>query len=179
MRLLPYPTGRALFLLPVEMILAVLQLRDAQRDRLGAFARELLHILQFLPQLLRVLDLRDDRLRDLFVALEKVQQLLAHVVDEFGADFRIAQLVLRLRLEDGVFEANGNCANHRFADIVTLELAVAILVHRLEQTFAERTEMRAAVAGVLPVDEGIKRLAVTRVAVGETELQRLARVMQR
>jgi hypothetical protein len=36
MRLLPYPTGRALFLLLVEMILAVLQLRDAQRDRLGA-----------------------------------------------------------------------------------------------------------------------------------------------
>ena len=48
----------ALFLLLVEMILAVLQLRDAQHDRLGAFARELLHVLQFLPQLLRVLHLR-------------------------------------------------------------------------------------------------------------------------
>ena len=33
------------------MIFAILQLRDAQRDRLGAFARELLHVLQFLPQL--------------------------------------------------------------------------------------------------------------------------------
>jgi hypothetical protein len=54
MRLLPYPTGRALFLLLVEMIFAILQLRDAQRDRLGAFARELLHVLQFPPQLLRV-----------------------------------------------------------------------------------------------------------------------------
>jgi len=60
MRLLPYPTGRALFLLLVEMILAVLQLRNAQRDRLGAFARELLHVLQFLPQLLRILHLRED-----------------------------------------------------------------------------------------------------------------------
>ena len=62
MRLLPYPTGRALLLLLVEMIFAVLQLRNAQRDRLGAFARELLHVLQFLPQLLRVRNLRDDEL---------------------------------------------------------------------------------------------------------------------
>ena len=42
------------------MILAILQLRNAQRDRLGAFARELLHVLQFLPQLLRVRNLRED-----------------------------------------------------------------------------------------------------------------------
>ena len=52
----------ALFLLLVEMILAVLQLRDAQRDRLGALTGELLHVLQFLPQLLRVRHLRDDLL---------------------------------------------------------------------------------------------------------------------
>lgn len=61
MRLLPYPTGRALLLLLVEMILAVLQLRNAQRDHLSAFVRELLCVLQLLLQLLRVLDLRDDR----------------------------------------------------------------------------------------------------------------------
>ena len=67
----------ALFLLLVEMILAVLQLRDAQRDRLRPFARELLHVLQ----LLRVRHLRDDRLGDLSVALEKVQQLLAPMVN--------------------------------------------------------------------------------------------------
>ncbi len=45
----------ALVLFLVEMILAILQLRNAQRDRLRAFARELLDVLQFLPQLLRVL----------------------------------------------------------------------------------------------------------------------------
>ena len=50
----------ALFLLLIEMILAVLQLRDAQRDGLRAFARELLHVLQFLPQPLRVRHLRKD-----------------------------------------------------------------------------------------------------------------------
>ena len=42
------------------MILAILQLRDAQRDRLGAFARELLDVLQFLPQFLRVRHFRED-----------------------------------------------------------------------------------------------------------------------
>ena len=55
------PLPFSLFLLRVEMILAILQLRDAQRDHLGAFARELLDLLQFLPQLLSVFDLREDR----------------------------------------------------------------------------------------------------------------------
>ena len=36
----------ALFLLRVEMIFAILQLRDAQRDRLGAFARKFLGAIQ-------------------------------------------------------------------------------------------------------------------------------------
>ena len=54
-----------------------------------------------------------------------------------------------------------------------------VFVHRLEQAFAEGAQVRAAVAGVLAVDEGIKRFAVAAVAVGETKLQRLARVMQR
>ena len=47
-------------------VLAILQLRDAQRDGLGAFARALLDLLQFLPQLPRVSDLRGDRLGDVF-----------------------------------------------------------------------------------------------------------------
>ena len=53
----------ALALLLVEVILAILELRDAQGDGLGAFARQLLDLLQFLAQLLRVLDLGDDRAR--------------------------------------------------------------------------------------------------------------------
>ena len=58
----------ALFLLLIEMIFAVFQLRDTQRDGLGAFARELLDLLQFLPQLLRVRNLRRDVLGKLFPA---------------------------------------------------------------------------------------------------------------
>jgi hypothetical protein len=74
----------------VEVILAVLQLRDANGDRLGPFARELLHLLQFLPQLLGVGDLLDDLGRDVLVAIEEVQQLLAHGVHQLGANPRVA-----------------------------------------------------------------------------------------
>ncbi len=163
----------------VEVLLAVLELRDAQGDRLGAFARELLHLLQFLAQLLRVLDLRDDLRRDVLVAIEEVQQLLAHRVHQLGANLRVAELVLGLRLEHRVLQANRHRADHALAHVVALELALGVFVHRLEQAFAKRAQVRAAIAGVLAVDERIERLAVAAVAVRETELERLARVMQR
>src|SRR5262245_34966719 len=54
-----------------------------------------------------------------------------------------------------------------------------MLVDRFQQSFAERAQVRAAVRGVLAVDEGKKRLSVAAVGVGETEFQRLARIMQR
>ena len=44
----------------VEMRFAIFQLRNANRDRLGAVAREFFYVLQFLAQLLRVLNFRDD-----------------------------------------------------------------------------------------------------------------------
>jgi hypothetical protein len=89
-----------------------------------------------------------------------MQQFLAHVVDQFGADFRVAQLVLGLRLEHRVFQPDGHRADHALAHVVAFEFAVAVFIDRLEQTFAEGAQMRAAVAGVLAVDERIKRLAV-------------------
>jgi hypothetical protein len=60
----------------------------------------------FLPQLLRVRHLLDDLVGNRLVALEKMQQLLAHVVDQLRANLRVAQLVLRLRFEHGVFQTN-------------------------------------------------------------------------
>ena len=68
----------ALFALRVEVVLAILELRDAERDGLGAFARELLDRLQLLPQLLGVRHLLDDLVGDGLVALEEMQQFLAH-----------------------------------------------------------------------------------------------------
>ena len=159
----------------VEMIFAILELRDADGDGLGAFARELLDLLQFLAQLPRVLDLGHDLFGDLLVAIEEVQQFFAHVVDEFGADFGVAEFVLGLRFEHRVFQANRHRADHAFADVVAFVFGVAVFVDRFEQAFAKGAQVRAAVAGVLAVDEGIKRLAVAAVAVRETKFQRLAR----
>ena len=124
-------------------------------------------------------DLGDDFFGDVLVAVEKVQQFLAHVVDQFGADFRVAELVLGLRFKHRVLQADGHRADHAFAHVVAFVFALGVFVDRLEQAFAKRAQVRAAVAGVLAVDEGIKRLAVAAVAVRETKFQRLARVMQR
>ena len=61
----------------VIMQLAILELRNADGDRLGALAGQFFHLLQFLAQLLRVLDLGDEVLRHVLVAVEKMEQLLA------------------------------------------------------------------------------------------------------
>ena len=169
----------ALVLLPVEVDLAVLELRDAQRDGLGPLTGKLLHVLQLFAKLLRVLDLPHDLLRDGFVAVEEMEQLLAHLVDQLGADLRVAQLVLRLRLEERVLHADGHRADHALAHVVAVVALLRVFVHRLEQALAEGAQVRAAVAGVLAVDEGVETLAVAAVGVREAELQRLAREVQR
>ena len=74
---------------------------------------------------LGVLDLGDDLLGDLLVAVEEVQQLLAHPVHQLGADFRVAQLVLGLRLEHRVLQPDGHRADHALAHVVAVELLVA------------------------------------------------------
>ncbi len=124
-------------------------------------------------------DFGQDLLGDLLVAVEEVQQFLAHPVDQVGADFGVAQLVLGLRFEHRVLEADRHRAHHAFAHVVALEFFPAVFVDRFEQAFPKRAQVRAAVAGVLAVDKGIEGLAVAAVAVGETELERLLGVMQR
>src|SRR5205823_5265222 len=68
---------------------------------------------------------------------------------------------------------------HALAHVVAIEFLFAVLVDRLEQAFAERAQVRAAVGGVLAIDERIKGFAEAAVGMGETELKRLFRVMQR
>ncbi len=163
----------------VEMDLAVLQLRNAQRHGTCAFAGQFLDLLQFLPQRLGVLHLGENLIRHLLVAVEEMQQLLAHAVDQLGADFRVAQLVLRLRLEHRIFQPDGHSTDHAFADVVAVVTLARMLVHRLEQPLTEGAQVRAAVAGVLAVHKRVERLAITAVRVGEAKLQRLAGVMER
>ena len=163
----------------VEMDFAILELRDSDGDGPGAFAGEFLHLLQFLAELLRVFDLRNDFLRDLLVAMEEMEQFFADFVDQFRADFRVAEFVLGLRLEDRVFEPKRDRADHALAHVVAFVAGLGILVHRFEQALAERAQVRAAVGSVLAVDKREERLAVAAVGVGETEFERLARVMER
>jgi hypothetical protein len=161
------------------VILAILELRNANGDGFGALAGEFLDFLQFLAELACVLDFRDDFFRDLFVAIEEVEKFFADAIDEFSADFGVAEFVFGLRFEDGVFQANGDCADHAFADVVAFEFLLPVLVDGFQEAFAECAEVRAAVAGVLAIDEGIKAFAETAVAVSEAEFEGLFGVMQR
>ena len=108
-----------------------------------------------------------------------MEQLFADLVDQLGTEFSVAEFVLGLRLEDGVLEANRHRPDHALADVVPFVASLGILVHRLEQALAECAEVRAAVGGVLAVDEREESLAVAAVGVGEAELQCLARVVER
>ena len=106
--------------------------------------------------------------------LKKCSSSSRTLIDQVGADFGVAEFVLGLRFEHRVLQANRHRADHAFAHVVAFEFLLAVFVHGLEQAFAEGAQVRAAVAGVLAVDEGIKRFAVAAVAVRETELERLA-----
>ena len=82
-----------------------------------------------------------------------MEQFLAHGVDQIRADFRVPQLVFRLRLEDRVLQSDGHRPNHALAHVVPFKLALGVLVDRLEKPLAERAQMGAAVPGELAVDK--------------------------
>ena len=166
-------------LLLSKWFLQSLSCGNANGDGLGAFAGQFLDLLQFFAQLARVLDLGDDLLGDLLVAVEEVEEFLPHPVDEVRADFRVPELVLGLGLENRVLQPDGYRADHAFADVVAFEFLPSVFIDGLEQAFSESAEVGAAVAGVLAVDKGIEGLAVAAVAMGETELEGFVRVMER
>ena len=85
------------------MDFAILELRDADGNGLGALAGEFLYLLEFLAELFGVLDLCQDLFRDLLVAVEEMKEFFADVVDQLRTDFGVAQFVLRLGLEHRVF----------------------------------------------------------------------------
>ena len=104
------------------MDLAVFELRHPDRDRLRALTRHLLDRLQLLAQLLRLLDLADHALAGLGIAVEQIDDDVAHPGDELGADLRVSELVLRLRLENRVLKADGHGPQNALAHVVPIEL---------------------------------------------------------
>ena len=129
-----------------------------------------MHLLQFLAKLLGVLGLADDFFGDALIAIEKVEQFLADVVDQLSANLGVAQLVLGLGFEHGIFEPDRHGADHGFPDVVAFVFGVAVFVDGFEQAFAKGAQVRAAVGGILAVDERIKSFAIAAVAVGETDI---------
>src|SRR5213594_3629906 len=84
-----------------------------------------------LTKLPAVFNLRKNLPGDLLVAIEEMKEFFADFVDELGTDFRVAQLVFGLRLEDRILQTNGDRADHRFAHVIAVVTALGILVHRL------------------------------------------------
>ncbi len=115
----------------------------------------LLHVLQFLPQLLRALHLRTgDRPQRSACYAGKNAECSSRTL--FTSSVRISVVCpacssSAIRTSD-LSSGSPRQADHRLAHVVAFELAVAIFVRRLEQSFTERAQMRAAVAGILAVD---------------------------
>src|SRR5262249_44428640 len=78
-----------------------------------------------------------------------------------------------------IFQADRHRADHALANVVAFKLLMAVFIDGFEKAFAKCTEMGPAIAGVLTVDEGVKRFTKAAVAVGEAELEHFLRVMQR
>ena len=153
-----------------EVELAVDELGDADRDLLGALARLLLDRRQLLAHPLVVLDLGEQLLGLLGVAMQPQHDLLADRADDPRADLGGAELVLGLRLEDGILDLDRHGADQAVADVLAGEAVLGVLVDALEDALAEGALVGAAVVGVLAVDEAVVGLAVG-VGVGEGELE--------
>ena len=155
----------------VEMLLAILELRDPQADSLGTFAGQLFDRHQLLAQFARVFHLCQESVRNLLVLMQEVQHLFPDFGDQFGSDLRVAKLVFGLRLKHRFLQTDGDGPHHAFADVIAIVLAFGILVDGLQEPLAESAEVGATIRGVLPVDKREEGLTGASLAVGEAEFQ--------
>ena len=163
-------------LLLVEVHLAILELRDAQRDGTAAFAGELLDAREFTPQPRGILHLRGDLLGRFGVAVQQVADDVLHLLDQVPADLGVAELVLGLRLEYRVLQPDRQSADEPLAHIVAVVLLLREIVDRLQDALAEGAQVRAAVTRVLAVDERVMRF-VEALGVREREFKRFLAVI--
>ena len=159
--------GLLVDLIELKMILAVLELRNADRNRLGAFARLLLDGVELRADLAGLLDLGDELIGFGRRTVERGENFLAHLGDEIGADIVHHELDLRLAFENGIHDSERHRSDKAVADIVALEfLFRPVIVERLRERLLERGKMGAAVGRVLAVDERMILFAET-VGMGE------------
>lgn len=138
-------------------------------------ASQFLNAFELLTVALRFLDLLDEDLGCLGIAVQVVVQRLLDVIDQKGADGRSfrahvlgAELGLGLRLKHGLFDLDRHGGANRGADVDGVEVLLEEIFDGLGQCFAEGRQVGAAHGGVLAVDEGVVVLAV-RVVVGERD----------
>ena len=118
-----------------------------------AVARDLFDGQQFLAQLLRLLDLDGGLFGGLGVAVQEVEDRVLYLRHELAANLGIAELVLCLRLEDRILQANGDGRHDALAHVIALVALLRKFVDRLEYAFTTGAEMRAAITRILPVHE--------------------------
>ena len=150
-----------------KMNLAVFKLGYPQRGSAGALARHFLDRLQLPAQLDRLLDLDQRGFGRFGVAMQKIGDDFAHLANPLAPQFGVAELVLGLRFKHRVLQPDGNGACHALPYVIPFEFALGEFVKALDQSLAERAQVRAAVRGVLAVDERKKRfLEALRVSYG-------------
>ena len=115
------------------------------RSGARALARHFLDRLQLLAQLDRLLDLDQGSFRRFGIAVEQIGDDFAHLGNQLAAQLGVAELVLGLRFEDRFLQPDGDRARHALAYVVPLEFAFGKFVESLDQAFAERAQVRAAV----------------------------------
>ena len=164
--------------------LAVAQFLVVERHLLGRLAGLLLDARNRLALLFVLDDLLLENLRRLGVLVQVVVEVLAQKVHDEVAhrharlDLLRTELDLGLRLEDRVGDLDRNGGDNRRADVRGVVILVVELLDGLGDGLAERRLMRAALRGVLAVDEREVALAVTR-AVGDRHFDVVARKVDR
>ena len=161
----------------IEVVLAVLEIRDLDGDAPGRLAGFLLDGVQFLPQTLVLRDLLLDLLSGLLVLVQEVHHGAADLRDEPAPDIGIAQLVLGLGFENWFLQLDGDCARNRLPHVHPAVILLEVFVDALEDALAEGALVGPAVGGVLAVHEGEERLAVIG-GVREGKLDVLALVVR-
>ena len=165
--------GLLVDLVELQVVLAVLELRDAHRDGLGPLARLLLYRVELRADLPRLLDFGDELVGLGRRAVESGLDLLLHLLDELGLDVVHHELDLRLSFEDRVHDPHRHRAEKAVANVITVELLLrVVVVERLGERLLERREVRAAIGRVLAVDERVVFLAEA-IGVREDYLERL------